>query len=234
MNYYPICLDITNRHCIVIGGGKVASRKAQGLLEHRARVTMISPELGEEAAAMHADGHLTWIARPYREGDLHNAFLVIAATDDPEVQKRIHAEAEQNNILLNIADVPKWCNFILPATVRRGDLSVAISTSGKSPALAKRMREKMETQFGPEYELLLETLGALRPLVLDLNLPHTENKLIFEKLLHDDMATWIRDNQWDKISQHFGNVLGKQVPLDCLTRIQAQCAQPSTGSVDNE
>ena len=234
MNYYPICLDITGRHCIVIGGGKVAARKAQGLLDHQARVTMISPELGEESSAMHAENQLTWLDRPYQEGDLTGAFLVIAATDDPEVQERIHAEAENNNILLNVADVPKWCNFILPATVRRGDLSVSISTGGKSPALAKRMRQGMENQFGSEYEVLLETLGALRPLVLNLNLPHHDNKRIFEQLLHEDMVIWIRDNQWDKVINHFQNVLGDQVPLDCLTDIQAQCAHPSAGSIDYE
>ncbi|MDH3394011.1 MAG: bifunctional precorrin-2 dehydrogenase/sirohydrochlorin ferrochelatase [Desulfobulbaceae bacterium] len=234
MNYYPICLDITNRHCIVIGGGKVAARKAQGLLDHQARVTMISPELGAESTALHAAKLLTWINRPYQSGDLAGAFLVIAATDDPDVQERIHAEAEQNNILLNVADVPKWCNFILPATVRRGDFSLTISTGGKSPALAKRMRQKMEEQFGPEYEILLETLGALRPLVLNLNRPHSENKKTFEQLLHDDMVLWIRDNRWDKVLDHFRKVLGEQVPLDCLADIQAQCAHPSAGSIDYE
>ncbi|MDH3359314.1 MAG: bifunctional precorrin-2 dehydrogenase/sirohydrochlorin ferrochelatase [Desulfobulbaceae bacterium] len=234
MNYYPICLDITSRNCIVIGGGKVAARKAQGLLDHQAKVTMISPELGEESATLHAKKQLTWINRPYQEGDLTGAFLVIAATDDPEVQERVHAEAEKNNILLNVADVPKWCNFILPATVRRGDLNVAISTGGKSPALAKRMRKGMENQFGAEYEVLLETLGALRPLVLDLKLAHSENKRIFEELLHDDMVIWIRDNQWDKVTNHLQNVLGDQVPLDCLADIQAQCAHPSAGSIDYE
>jgi len=234
MNYYPICLDITGRHCIVIGGGKVAARKAQGLLDHQARVTMISPELGEESAALHAANLLTWLARPYQEGDLTGAFLVIAATDNPEVQERIHAEAEQNNILLNVADVPKWCNFILPATVRRDDFSLAISTGGKSPALAKRMRKELENQFGPEYGILLATLGALRPLVLNLKRPHEENKQLFEQLLHDDMVFWIRDNQWDKVLDHLRKVLGEQVPLDCLAAIQAQCAHSSAGSADHE
>ena len=234
MNYYPICLDITDRHCIVIGGGKVAARKAQGLLDHQARVTIISPELGAESAALNAADQLIWLNRPYQEGDLQGAFLVIAATDDPKVQERIHAEAEENNILLNVADVPKWCNFILPATVRRGDLSLSISTGGKSPAMAKRMRREMEKQFGPEYEILLETLGALRPLVLDLQLPHADNKRIFEQLLHDDMVIWIRANQWDKVFNHFQNILGDQVPLDSLAAIQAQCAHHSAGSIDYE
>lgn len=234
MNFYPICLDITNRRCTVIGGGKVAARKAQGLLDHQAQVTMISPELSEESEALYKDNLLSWIDRPYREGDLADSFLVIAATDDPDVQQRIHAEATERNILLNVADVPKWCNFILPATVRRGDFCLAISTSGKSPALAKQMRKGMEKQFGPEYDFLLQALGALRPLILNLNLPHAENKRIFEQLLHDDMATWIRDDQWSKVIRHFQNVLGDQVPLDCLTDIQAQCAQPISGSIDNE
>ncbi len=234
MSYYPICLDITDRHCIVIGGGRVAARKAQGLLAHGARVTVISPQLDGELAPLAEAGRLAWRARPYRKGDLADAFLVIAATDDPAVQERIHAEAEAGNILLNVADVPKWCNFILPAAVRRGDFSLAVSTGGKSPALAKQLREELETQFGEEYATLLVVLGALRPLVLAQGRPHSDNKLVFARLLHPDMPSWLRANRWDKLIGHFRSVLGDEVSLDCLTAIQAQCTPPSAGSVPHE
>ena len=233
MPYYPICLDINDRHCIVIGGGRVAARKVQGLLDHGARVTVISPELTGELAALHAADRLAWRERPYREGDLGGAFLVIAATDDPQVQARVHAEAEEGNILLNVADVPKWCNFILPATVRRGDFTLAVSTGGKSPALAKQLRQELEAQFGEEYAILLEVLGALRPLVLALGWPHADNKVLFARLLHADMPAWIRDNRWDKVTGHLRGVLGDDVSLDCLAEIQAQCAPSPVGSVSS-
>ena len=234
MSYYPICLDITGRHCIVIGGGRVAARKAQGLLAHGARVTVISPDLDAELMVLEQDGRLAWRARPYQAGDLADAFLVIAATDDAEVQERIHAEAEANNVLLNVADVPKWCNFILPATVRRGDFCLSVSTGGKSPALAKQLRQELEQQFGEEYATLLTVLGALRPLVLAQGRPHTDNKIVFERLLHPDMPAWLRANRWDKMTAHLRGVLGDEVSLDCLAEMQAQCPPPSAGSASHE
>ena len=138
MHYFSICLDLSGKICIVIGGGKVAERKVQGLLACGARVTVVSPELTTGLEELAAEEKINLIQRPYQEGDLLGAFLAIAATDEPQVQRRVHAEAMHANLLLNVADVPELCNFILPASLRRGDLVIAVSTGGRSPALARR------------------------------------------------------------------------------------------------
>ncbi|MGV1100963.1 precorrin-2 dehydrogenase/sirohydrochlorin ferrochelatase family protein [Thiovibrio sp. JS02] len=214
--YFPVCLQVTGRSCVVIGGGRVGERKAQGLLAHGAQVTVISPELTPGLSSLRQSGAVAWVPRSYREGDLAGAFLVIAATDDPEVQERVHAEAEKGNILLNVADVPKWCNFILPATARQGDLAISVSTAGKSPALARKLRQSLEAQFGPEYAVLVNILGALRDIVLVDGRTHAENKVLFGRLAELEMAAWIRQGLWQRIAQHVLETLGPGVPLDCL------------------
>jgi len=216
--YFPICLQVAGKPCIVIGGGRVGERKVQGLVAHGARVTVISPELTPALSAQHRDGQVGWLARSYREGDLAGAFLVIAATDDPVVQQQVHAEAEKNNTLLNVADVPKWCNFILPATARQGDLAVSISTAGKSPALARKLRQELEKQFGPEFAVLVNILGALRDVVMSgpVRRTHEENKVIFGRLAEIELAVWIRNGDWERIARHIQEVLGSGVPLDCI------------------
>ncbi|MHB1013861.1 MAG: precorrin-2 dehydrogenase/sirohydrochlorin ferrochelatase family protein, partial [Desulfurivibrionaceae bacterium] len=212
LQYFPVCLKIAGRQCVVIGGGRVGERKVKGLLAHGALVRVISPELSEPLSALLRAGTIDWLDRLYQEGDLAGAFLVIAATDDPAVQERVHAEAEARNILLNVADVPKWCNFILPATARRGDLAISVSTAGQSPALASALRQALEGQFGPEYGVLVDILGALRDTVLAGGRPHAENKVIFARLADPEMAAWIRDGLWQKLALHIQEVLGTDVP----------------------
>ncbi len=216
MAYFPINVELSNRPCTVIGGGRVALRKVKSLLACDATVTLISPAATPELEMLATQGLLTWHQRGYRAGDLTGSFLVIAATDDETVQEQVHQEAEQNNQLLNVADVPKWCNFILPATLRQGDLAISISTAGKSPVLAKRLRQELEKSFGPEYNLALELMGALRPLVLARGLPHKENKIIFEQLLHPDLITLLGKGEWQTIRNHIQTVLGAEVDLSCL------------------
>lgn len=223
--YFPVCLKIAGRQCLVIGGGRVGERKVQGLLGHGALVTVVSPELSETLAALHRSGTIDWLPRLYQEGDLAGVFLVIAATDDPGAQERIHAEAEARNILLNVADVPKWCNFILPATARRGDLSLSVSTAGKSPALASTLRQALEVQFGPEYGALVNILGALRDTVLASGRPHAENKLIFARLANPEMAVWIKEGLWQKLAEHIQKILGPDAPLECLETAKEEYQQ---------
>lgn len=218
MSYYPVCLDLDGRPCVVVGGGKVAERKVKGLLACHAQVKVISPELTEELSGMHAEGMLEWLARPYRKGDLTHAFLVIAATDDEQAQQLVQEEAGELNKLLNVVDVPQRCNFILPATVRRGDLTVAIATGGKSPALAKKLRKEFEKRIGPEYTVLVKILGAFRPPILASGLSQPENELLFHKLLHDDMLAWLKERDWSRIENHTLSVLGEALGTECLQR----------------
>lgn len=194
MKTYTICLtDLAQRLCIVVGGGKVASRKVIGLLEAGAAVTVISPVLDDTIQHAASQEQIRWIARPYQEGDLAGAFLVIAATDDAPVNHAVFAEAELRHILVNVVDDPQHSNFILPAQVRRGDLRIAISTGGASPALARRLREKLEADFGPEYTLLVQLLDELRPRLLERFAPGEARLQAALQLIDSDLLTVLRE-----------------------------------------
>jgi siroheme synthase-like protein len=160
--YYPISLDIDGKRCVVVGGGEVALRKVNTLLEHDAIVQVMSMELCPELEELFAAGRIMAAKRPYADGDLAGAFLVIAATDDAGTNRRVVAEAGKINALVNVVDVPDLSNFIVPSHLRRGDLSIAVSTGGASPALARRIRERLETEFGDEYAALLALVGQVR------------------------------------------------------------------------
>ena len=216
MSYYPVCLDLEGRPCLVVGGGRVAERKVKGLLACNALVKVISPGLTDELSRMHAEGLLEWLDRPYKTGDLAHTFLVVAATNDEQAQLLIQAEAAELNKLLNVVDVPQRCNFIMPATVRRGDLTLAIATGGKSPALAKKLRKELEKRIGPEYTVLVNILGACRPQILASGLSQPENELLFNNLLHDDMLDWIKERDWSRIENHTLSVLGESLGTECL------------------
>ncbi len=167
MDVYPIGLiGLSNRRTVVVGGGSIASRKVRGLLTAGAHVTVISPDLNPELRRLAAAGRVTLVERAYRAGDLAGAFIVIGATDDPAVNEAVWQEAEERGCLVNVVDDPPHCNFILPAIVRRGPVSVSISTGGSSPALARRLRERLEALIGPEYGQLAALLGELRPELL--------------------------------------------------------------------
>ena len=224
MAFFPICLDIADRHCVVIGGGRVAERKVASLVECGAAVTVVSPELTEPLRCLADQGTINWVARPYQPGDLAGAFLVIAATDDAGVQEAVHAEAEAGNILLNVADVPKWCNFILPATTRQGELTIAVSTAGKSPALARRLREEFDQAFGIEYAVLVELLGELRQVVLARGLDHTQNKELFQQLVAADLAAWLRAGQWQRLRDHVRHLLADEAAVAVVDAIEAKAA----------
>jgi precorrin-2 dehydrogenase/sirohydrochlorin ferrochelatase len=218
MSYYPVSLDLKDRFCIVIGGGKVAERKVRGLLACEAAVQVISPRLTSGLADLFRAGLLTWQERDYRSGDLSGAFLVIAATDNEQVQQRTYEEAEERNILINVADVPGRCNFILPATVRQGDLTVSVSTGGKSPALAKRLRQELEKSIGPEYKIIADILGNLRGAILARGRPQAENEAMFNRLLHRDMPRWVQERDWDRVERHIRTVLGGDISIDWLEK----------------
>jgi len=162
MAYYPLFLDVKNRPCVVIGGGGVALRKVNMLLDHEARVQVISPEFCAELESMIESGRASGVRRGYQSGDLEGAFVVIAATDDQQANERIAREAQDRGILINVVDVPALSNFIVPSYLRRGDLTIAVSTSGSSPALARKIRKKLEAEFGPEYVQLVSLVEEVR------------------------------------------------------------------------
>jgi len=220
MHYFPVNLLIAGRKCVVIGGGRVAARKVATLLECGGAVELVSPELTEELQQQHRQGRLQWRARHYQPGDLAGAFLVIAATDDEGVQAQVFAEASAANQLINVADVPQRCNFILPALVTRGDLTIAVSTAGKSPALARRIRKQLAEAYGDEFGTVVEIMGLLRPVVLALGGGSLRNKEIFTALLVEELPAWVKDADWLALERHLRSVLREGLDEGCLQRIR--------------
>ncbi len=180
------------RATVVIGGGSVAARKIQGLCAAGGQIKVISPKLTPELQSLADSGKIVFLPRSYQEGDLKGAFLVIAATDDEAVNQSVWREAQQRGCLINVVDDPGHSNFIMPAVVHRGDLSIAISTGGNSPALAHRLRERIENLIEPEYGLLTEILGELRPELIA-GIPAGEARLqAVLKILDSDILNVIR------------------------------------------
>jgi siroheme synthase-like protein len=155
---YPVNLALSGRRCVVVGGGEVAARKVAGLLEAGAQVCVIAPEVGPSVRRLGVEV----VERPYRHGDLEGAWLAIAATDDPEVNRAVHADAERARVWVNSADDPPACSFTMPAVVRQGPVMVTVSTSGYSPALASWLRRHVEEQLGPEFAVLACMLSDAR------------------------------------------------------------------------
>jgi precorrin-2 dehydrogenase / sirohydrochlorin ferrochelatase len=224
MRYYPINLDIRDRNCLVIGGGAVGTRKAASLLACGARVTVVSPAVTHRLADLADNRFLQLIKRPYRAEDLDNVFLVIGATDDEELNRRVHRDAETRGILCNIADRPEICNFILPSVVRRGDLTISVSTSGRSPALAKKLRQQLEQTFGEEYRSLLQLMGAIRrELLAETHAPEA-HKPLFEKLVNSDLPAMIREDRQADIDRLLHEVLGQGFTYATLMKKTASSA----------
>ena len=220
MRYYPVNLNIGNRNCLVVGGGGVGTRKVTALLECDARVTVVSPKTSDHLTKLASSGAIAWRQRSYRTSDLDNMFLVIGATDDEKLNHRIHNDAEQANILCNIADRPQSCNFILPAVVRQGDLIITISTSGQSPAFAKQLRREFQKTIGPEYAALLKLMGAIRKQLLSQEHAPEAHKPLFEKLLQSGLLKMIRHHQADKIDELLLDVLGEGFKYKKLVNLE--------------
>lgn len=191
MEYFPIMVDLRNRPCTVVGGGAVAERKVAALLACGAEVTVISPGLSPLLQEWARQGKITVFFRPYREGDLAGAFLVISATDDEQINKAAAAEAGRGGILLNVADVPQRGNFIVPAVIAQGPLIIAVSTGGASPALAKKIRRELEHKFGPEYGVLLNLLGKVREQLAGSVETQAARQQLWEDLVNSDLLSLI-------------------------------------------
>ena len=162
MSLLPIFVKLRDRLVVVVGGGAIAEGKVEGLFAAAARVRVVSPQVTPAIAQWVADGKMEWKAKTFGPPDLDGAFLVIAATSAPGVNEAVFSEADARGMLCNAVDDIEHCHFYYGSVVQRGDLQIAISTNGKSPALAQRLRLQLEKQFGPEYELWLEWLGAAR------------------------------------------------------------------------
>jgi len=190
--HYPLLLRLEGRPCVVVGGGKVAEGKAEGLLAAGGDVTVVGPELTERLLAWFEEGRIVWEPRPYREGDLAGCFLAVAATDDRDVNEKVWEEAQGSSILLNAADDPPHCNFILPAVHRQGDLVVAVSSSGRAPAFAVWLRDRIATGVGPEYGAYLDLLAELRAEVARRFTGRAERRRVWQRLIGGETFEQVR------------------------------------------
>jgi precorrin-2 dehydrogenase / sirohydrochlorin ferrochelatase len=161
-NYYPIYVQLNGQPCVVIGGGKLAEGKVDGLLAGNAKVKIIASVLTPQLHNLVQQNQIEYIAREYQQGDLTGAFMVICATNRSEINQQVWEEANANRQLVNVVDDIPHCNFIAPAILRKGALTIAISTAGHAPALAVRLKERLNREIGPEYERFLELAGKLR------------------------------------------------------------------------
>ncbi len=163
--YYPVYLDLRGKRCVVVGGGEIGERKVEGLLDSSAEVTLISPDITPRLHELVEAGRIVWHPRKYQQGDLEGAFLAIAATDHRDVNQAIAAEAEREKVVLNVVDDAPLCTFIAPSIVRRGEVTLAISTGGSSPALARKLKETIQGSDLLRYADLAGVLSRARTLV---------------------------------------------------------------------
>jgi precorrin-2 dehydrogenase/sirohydrochlorin ferrochelatase len=209
MQYYPVYLDIHHKNCLVVGGGSVGTRKVKTLLDCGASITVVSLAISKPLAML-ADAKAIQVKkRAYRSTDTHGMFLIIGATNDETLNHQISRDAQRRNTLCNIADRPAVCNFILPSIVRRGDLIIAISTSGKSPALAKKLRQDMEKKYGQEYAVFLNLMGAIRNRLLKEAHAPEAHKPIFNRIIQSDLIDKIRDQDEDAVDAILFEILGR-------------------------
>ncbi len=224
MRYYPIGLDISGRRCLVIGGGEVGQRKVERLLECGARVTVVGRELTPALAGLRKKGAIDYIPGDYEQKQLKDAFLVIGATDDGDVNERIFRDARKRGVLANIVDDPDRCDFILPALCRQGELVITVATGGKSPALAKKLRQDLEERYGPEYEVLLKIMGEVRGRIIGRGESSEKNRKIFEAIVDSDILDRIRKGNWKKVEKIVKDMTGVAIDLRSM-RIRVRASE---------
>lgn len=198
MAHYSISIDLNNRICVVVGGGTIAERKVETFLEFGAHVSVVAPEMTNKLADLAVKGAIKHYNGEYQAAHLDGAFIVVAATDDREINKAVSAEAQRRGIPVNVVDDPELCTFYVPAMVRRNNLVISVSTSGKSPAMARRIRETVERSFGPEYGEMAELLGELRDEV-KAALPNIEDRnRAYVRMLDSDIIELLKQGKRDE------------------------------------
>lgn len=201
----------------------MAERKVLSLLNARASVRIISPQLTEVLSDLTANASVEWRNRGYQRGDLDGALLVFAATDNRDAQDAVVRDAQKAGLLVNVADAPDLCDFQVPAVVRRESLNIAVSTNGTSPALAAKIRRELEDRYGYEYAVLLRLMSRLRMRICnDSSSDGTDRKIVFQNILHEDIIDWIRGEQWERLSQHLDTVLGPDIHFDLRELIEEE------------
>jgi len=218
MALYPVNLNITDKLCLVVGGGAVALRKTESLLAGRAKIRVISPEIHDELLVLAEDNRIEWIERGFVEGDLQGALLVFAATNNPDIQELICREAAKHSVLVNSADNSGHSDFHVPAHFRRGKMLLTVSTGGSSPALARKIRQRLEAIFVPEYEILVDLLSMIRDQVLAQDDNSATNAALFRRLIDQGLEELVLQANWFDLQM----MLLRELPeaVDAVTLIK--------------
>lgn len=196
ISYYPVSLDLRGRLCVIIGGGKIAERKITGMLDQGCKITLISRTATKAIKQWASENRLTWKQQSYKSGDLKGAFLVVAATNSCKTNQAIKEEADNEKTLINVVDEPMLCNFIAPAIIRKGNVTLAISTGGESPALARKIRESLESSEILNYSDLTTILSTARQEVKRRKLEvHPDH---WQKCINFDLITMVHEGHEDK------------------------------------
>ena len=193
--YYPIFLDIESRNVVIIGGGNVCARKAETMMNYGARVSIVSPDFTDEIERWARDGALQIRRKRYEQSDLEGANIVIASTDDQSVNEQIAADCRRRRIPVNVVDVTPLCEFIVPAIIDKGSVTLAVSTGGKSPALARTLKEDLQRLIGPEYAEVNDVLGTLRDSAKRVLPTDVDRKHFFDGMIARGILDMLREGR---------------------------------------
>lgn len=229
---YPLMLDLRGRRCVVVGGGRVAERKTAALLAAGADVTVVSPEVTTAIAAWERDGRLRTERRAYAAGDTRDALLVFAATDDAAVNERIGQEAAALGQLVNVADRPELCSFAVPAAMRRGKLTIAVSTSGASPSAAAAIARELDAAYGDEYAAYIDFLSELRELARARVADPQERRELLQAAAEADVLACIRRGTFAGVRQRLLDCAGEANGARRLAALAREAAAGASGSQD--
>lgn len=206
--YYPINLQLSHQPCVVIGGGSVAERKVAGLLAAGGEVTVLSPNLTAGLAVLAAEKKIVHIPRNYQQGDVEGFFIIVCATNDSSANQLIAEEGRRLGVLVNVADAPQLGNFSVPSQISHGDLLLTVSTGGKSPALAKRLREELEEQYGPEYGIYLELIAKARAKMKQKLSTAKEREAFWRETLDQEVIILLKSGKIKEAEAKINNAIG--------------------------
>ncbi|WP_415712849.1 precorrin-2 dehydrogenase/sirohydrochlorin ferrochelatase family protein [Maridesulfovibrio sp.] len=217
MTYYPIFLKVKNRKCLLVGAGEVGVRKLKSILEcGPAEISVLDTAApGLDMLEISRDPRVTFEQRPFRDNDLDDVFMAFACTSNTEVNRRMAELCAEKNILCNIADFPAGSNFIVPSVIRQGDLTLAVSSGGATPAFTKKIRRDLQDIFGPHYAAFITLMGRIRPLVLDLGKETSHNTALFRQLVASPILDELEVGNVDRVK----DVLAETLPHELVPRI---------------
>ena len=221
--YYPIFLDIENRDVVIIGGGNVCARKAETMMKYGARVTVVSPEFTDEIEQWASQERLALKRKTYDHGDLEGANIVIASTDDQTTNEQIAHDCRARRIPVNVVDVTPLCEFIVPAIIEKGSVQIAVSTGGKSPALARTLKEDLQRLIGPEYAEVNDALGTLRDGAKRVLPTDLDRKAFFDDIIAAGVLDLLRSGKRREAYEPIARKCEKSgVPLSERVRMELQ------------